>query len=1305
MNRHLARTVPPMVDVALVTRMPPTSAKLHWFCHRVPRLACLNKAVVTGMFVCIALTMAETCLAQSTTSLRGTVTDPSGSVVSGATVVVSDSQSKVERTVQTGSEGQYQFQFLSPGTYTLTVIAAGFAHYQQSGMQLLVNTPATANVQLKIGQATETIAVSGEAVAINTVDASVGNSFNQTQVVGVPLEGRNAPDLLSVQAGVAYTGNRSDIDPNIDTRSGSVNGARSDQSNLTLDGVDVNDQGRGYAFTSVLPVTLDSVQEFRVTTTNYNAEQGTGSGAQVALVTKSGTDRFHGSLYEYTRNTVTSANDFFIKSAELANGQSNKPLQLIRNIFGGSVGGPILKNRLFFFLNYEGTRQAEQQSAVRLVPTATLRQGIVQYPNGSGGVTVLSPAQVTALDPLHLGPNPVMLANFNTYPLPNDNTQGDGGFNFEGYRFRAPIHLKNNVYIARFDYHVDGAGKHTLFWRGALQNLTNPQAPFLPGLAPQTTRVDDSKGFAVGYTTVLTNSMVNSFHYGLTRQSFGSVGDTNQPWNTIVGLSQDINYSQSFQTPVNNLIDDFSWTKGTHTLQFGTNLGFVRDPRQSTLSSFSNGSDTTGWMQPAGFANQPTSPLNPPTGGFSAVNAQFNTTYDNAMAALLGMVSDVNAFYNYDKNGNLLPQGAPVKRNFGLNWYEFYGQDSWRVKPNLTLTYGLRWSLFPPPWEVNGEEVAPSPGVGTILNENAMRMQQGMGYEGEPPIVFNLAGKANNAHGFYDLETHDFAPRIAFAYSQSFESGWLGKITGGRGKTSVRGGFGMVYDRAGMQIISSFDQFGAFGLTTQLQSAPALWGAAQLPRLTDLNVIPQKNVIGDQMFLPAPKGGFPFTPPAIQAVGFGVDNTLKTPYSYSLDLSVARELPNRFSLQVSYVGRLGRHLLTRRDMMPQLNVTDPKTGIDYYRAADALTPLARSGVPVSQITPALVGPTASYWTDMIQPLAPGGAYQTNCGNGPFNNPLQAVYDIFSCIPYVEVQTISGISYYGALYDANNPTKTYNFITGPFSYQQGQFGTYYGYSSIGNSNYNALQASLRKQVSRGVQFDINYTYSKSIDITSQTARVGAIYSGLVGNTIINPFSPNLNRGVSDFDTTHQFNADWLADLPFGRGNRFATKVGGLLDAVIGGWQITGIARWTSGFPVTVDNGNSWPTNWNFEGMGLMIAKPKTGVFRQPDGSVNMFADPVAAAADFVHYLPGQVGTRNPLRGPGFAGLDMGLSKRWRLPFEGHTLQFRWEVFNVPNLVRFYPQANNPTVGVNATFGTFSGLLTNPRVMQFALRYEF
>ena len=1305
-----------------------------------------TRQFVLGL-VMSSLVLASYSLAQtSTTSLQGTVTDPSGAAVAGANLELSNLDSKVQRSATSDAQGEYRFQFLPPGTYDLTVVAAGFARFEQKGLQLLVNTPATVNTQLRLGQSTQVVTVSEAAPALNTVDASLGNSFGETQVKQLPLEGRNVPDLLTLQAGVEYTGNRPDIDKNNDTRSGSVNGARSDQSNFTLDGVDVNDQANGFAFTSVLPITPDSVQEFRVTTTNYNADQGQGSGAQVALITKSGSNNFHGAAYEYMRNTITSANDYFVKLAEHAAGQPNEAPKLIRNIFGGSIGGPIRKDRLFFNLNYEGTRQSEEHSAVRVIPSPAMRDGVIQYPcNGTTtqtpvevcpgntvqglphsdgtivsytsipGYYALDPGTITAIDPLSAGPNSAMLSYFeSTYGklVPNDPSVGDG-FNYAGYRFRAPFRVSNNAYIARVDYNLTADGKQSIFWRGNLQNLFNPQEPFLPGSPAMQTVSDHSRGFAIGYTALLKPNLANSLRWGFTRQSYGVVGDTNTEWNTFTGLDQGIAYSHDFQVPLHQILDDVSWTKGTHTFQFGGNLGFARDPRLSSLHSWHQGEGFTSWMGPTGFANT-TSPLDPFNNGLPQVAVGSENSYDLPMLSLLGMVSLVRANYNFNKDGSLIQEGTPIKRNYGLNWYEFYGQDTWRVKPNLTVTYGLRWSLFPPPWETNGYQAGPTTSLGKQFEQNVKNMQQGLGYTSTEPISFALSGKANHGPGFYNFEKTDFSPRISVAYSPRPVSGLLRSLFGSGDRTVIRAGFSKVYDRAGLAIINTFDANAPAGLSTTLENACCVDGAGQVARVTKVfgvGAVPSVNAIGTTYLQPAPTGNTPPSGyPQGQAIVWGVDDTIKTPYAYAIDFSIGRELPKNFSLQLSYVGRLSHNLLTQRDLMQPLDIKDPKSGIDYYTAATELSTLYRSGTATASVSGSSVK-TAAYWKDML-PAAPSGAYSLYCTGGSTPDVVQAVYDIYSCFPFVEVLALGEIDYYGVLTDTSTPANSLYF-NGPLSstgipgglFLNNQFSSMFAWSSVGKANYNALQINLKKQSSFGVQFDLNYTYSKSIDITSTATRVG-YNGGLYGSSLANAFSPNQFRGVSDFDTTHQINADWIAELPFGKGRHFVHDAGDVLDAVIGGWQVSGLARWTSGFPFSVDNGQSWPTNWNYQGLATMTQTPRTGVFVQPDGSVNMFADAASVRAnDFIHPFPGQSGTRNVLRGPGYAGWDMSLSKRWRMPVEGQSLQFRWEVFNVPNLHRFNVQSNAPSLTQTQSFGNYTGLLTQPRVMQFALRYEF
>jgi carboxypeptidase family protein len=1372
--------------------------------HGTPRdFLAFPRVWLAALLVLGILTGVSAAWGQATTSVRGTVTDPSGSTVPKATVVLTSAAFKSERAVITGAQGEYQFLLLPPGTYTLIVTATGFERYELTGLELLVNTPATVNVQLKIGKPTESITVTGEAPALNLVDASIGNSFNESQVKQIPLEGRNVPDLLTLQAGVAYTGNRPDLDKpfykNQDTRNGAVNGARSDQSNVTLDGVDVNDQNSGYAFTSVLPVTLDSVQEFRVTTTNYNADQGVGSGAQVALVTKSGTNNYHGSLYEYNRNTATSANDFFNKVAEARIGAPNTPLKLIRNIFGASLGGPVKKDRLFFFANYEGTRRREEESVVQNIPTQSLCQGQIRYINVNGTTTTLMPNDIKNLDPTHAGVNPAILDLTNHTAgyfdqtfckfTPNDPAVGDG-LNYEGFRFRGPVSLNNDVFIARVDYSLTSSGKHTLFWRGAVQNLLYPQAPFLPGSPPTQTIADHSKGFVLGYTAVLSPSKVNTFHWGFTRQSNGFDGNTNQQWNTFYTLSQGINYSNYFQLPVHNLLDDFSWTKATHTFQFGANLGFARDPRVSFQHSFATGEGATFWMAPVAFANtagpgcpQGGSPLDPCYGGFPEPAS--TTAYDYPMLALLGMISVVRANYNYNKDGTVqnysldangnpvAPTGVPTKRDWGLYWYEFYGQDTWRLKPNVTVTYGLRWSLFPPPWEVNGFQATPlcsaQPNangltvpcpsgnfdLGKYFNQNVQNMKKGLGYADGPLISFGLGGPANHGPGLYNFEKTDFSPRVSIAYSPRPQGGFLRKIFGEGDKTVIRGGFSKVYDRPGMQLLNTFDTTAPAGISSTLVNPcciPGVDDAANVPRITDIHTIPVFNANGAQFFTAPLSGRFPQSPGVFgESITWGIDQSLKTPYAYGIDFSIGRELPKGFSLQLSYVGRLGRNLLTQRDLTQPLDLVDPKSGIDYYKAATAFSKVAHSqGLAATQLPPsqfdALLNGTAAFWQNQLAPFGsstPG--FPSSCTNCAFVMPVpsglnpnttdvaQAAYALYvtsGAFAGDEVVGLGNIDLFGLLLDnATTPNAFFGVGTGNSYFFNGKTGellnqqltSMYAWSSIGNSHYNALQANLRKRVSHGVQFDVNYTYSKSIDITSGAARLGFSGSdniGSPGSRLPNAFSPNQFRAVSDFDTTHQINADWIVELPFGKGRRFAHDAGGALDAFIGGWQVSGLARWTTGFPFSVDNGQFWPTNWDEQGSAQLIGKPKTGAFPQPNGTVSVFANPAAALAnDFVHPFPGGSGTRNGLRGNGYAGWDMSLAKRWKMPWEGNSLQFRWEVFNVPNLKRFnvVGSPTSPSVGlgdlapslqqVPASFGAYTGLLTQPRVMQFALRYEF
>jgi hypothetical protein len=1320
------------------------------------------------LILSIAFLAAVTCAwgQTGTTSLRGVVTDRTGAVVVGAKVTLSSPSAGLHREAESGSAGEYDFLALPPGTYDLTVEMTSFQKYQQTNLQLLVNTPATLNVKLEIGTALQTVEVSAQAVALNTTDASLGSAFSENQVKQLPLEAGNIPELLSLQAGVAYTGNRPDINKDTDTRSGAVNGARSDQSNITLDGVDVNADTKGYAFTSVLPITQDSVQEFRVTTTNYNADEGRSSGAQVALVTKSGTNDFHGSLFESHRNTGTSANDYFIKLSELQSGQPNEPPKLLRNNFGGSLGGPIMKERLFFFVNYEGHRQREAQSVVRIVPSAAMQDGVITYqcqtladgsldtatcPGGAvQGLTTshniipgyfgLTPTQIKNMDPQGIGVSTnVMIPYLKSFApfVPNDNSVGDG-VNFVGFRFKGPVAINTNWYIARADYKFTRNGNHSIFWRGALRNDTNAGVPYFPGSAPERTQVDYSKGYSVGYVAVLRPNLVNNFRYGYTRQSFGQIGNQTQDIIYFRGLNDNSTSNNSslvyttnsnFQVPVHNFVDDLSWIKGRHTLQFGGNIGILRNPQANNTNSFASASDNPSWLDTAAMAGTGAAGhFDPGFEGFPAVDGGFGNNYDYPMGAIIGMVPQVNAQYNFTKSGSALPDGAPVSRRFGADTWEMYAQDSWKVKPNLTITFGLRYALFSPPWETNGLQVTPNISLGSYFNARATGALKGIPSSAAGPLSFNLGGPANGKPGFYNWDKKDFGPRFALAWSPSASGGVFKSLFGNPGQTTIRLGAGIVYDRLGPALLATFDANGSFGLSTGLTNTGGVQTPETAPRITGLgglSNIPTTDLTGAQIFAGNPGGSFPQTFPSglngdvgSYAVYWGMDNKIKTPYSYTLDLSVGRDLGHNLSLEVSYVGRLSHRLLTQFDVSSPLDLVDPKTGVDYFTAVRALANIYRTGVPSESVTAAMIGPTASYWQDLMGTtnFLPGsqGFRVSRCANSPFpsKDPVVAAYDLFCGFAFNETTALQGIDQgFGfrdfSLTDANGRIPYYP-ATGPYTFVDPQFAALDAWRSTGAAAYNALQVSVRKHMSHGLQFDFNYTYSHSFDVSSDANRINA-YGGL-GGQVINAWQPKQLRASSDFDLTHQINANWIAELPFGKGKWIGKEAHGVVEGVIGGWQLSGVARWTSGFPVGVSNGAEWPTNWELSGFATQTGPVKTaGAVKNPDGTVNLFGNAAAAAAalnNFQPDFPGQSGNRNSLRGDGFAGLDLGLGKSWHMPWkESHRLQFRWEVFNALNLNRFDVESLSLSITNSSNFGNYTGLLTNPRSMQFALRYEF
>jgi len=1301
----------------------------------------------------LILSLGNSLLGQTAlTSLRGTVTDPAGAVVPATQVELKNSATGFHATTKTDSNGAYEFPQIPPGRYTITVNVPGFAS-QSKQAELLVSQPATINFILSIQQSKSIVEVSSEAQTLNVTDATIGNSVSNATVESLPMEGRNVPDLLSLQPGVLYLGQKfndiSSSNRDTDSRSGAVAGARSDQSNMTLDGIDNNDQRQGYAFTGVLRSTLDSLQEFRVTTTDANADNGRSSGAQIVLLTKSGTNQLHGSAYEYNRNAAAVANDFFNKTAELQSGLPNKPGALIRNTFGASLGGPIKKDKLFFFLNYEGQRTAENKQVTQIVPTQSLRDGNLKYFDTSGNVVTLCSrasisknacpngtpkddlaamdpnCQSTGTCPWGAGANPNSLSTFGAYPLPN--TFGGDGLNTAGFTFSAPNPKSLNTYIAKVDYEL--SSHMHLFVRGIQQGDRISGAPQFPNAPPSSEITDTSKGIAAGYLWTIGNNLVNNLRYGYIRQGLNVTGAGTASYSDFAGLSPLTGEGRStlLNVPVHNFVDDLTWIKGKHTLQFGVNWRLIHNNTSSNAVSFASASSGAANISQAAIAGTGQS-FDPAAFGYPTVSGDFGTSYDNAVTAIAGLLSTINANNNYQiaRNGSeatLVPVGALIPRQFKANEFEWYAQDSYRFRPNLTVTLGVRHSLLETPYEVNGQEVAPTIDLHQWFENRAIAAKQGLG--NQPAFSFAPSGQGRGGKPYWPMNKDNFAPRLSVAYSPGFQDGVLKAIFGGPGKSSIRAGMGMYYDHFGEGIVDGFSQFGSFGLTST-QAAPSnIFTPDDAPRYTGRTVVPidvLPPALASVSYPATPSsdpngGGFTFN-------SNGIDGRLKTPYSIAMDLSVQRQLAGGFTLEAAYVGRRGVHLLQQLDLAAATDLVDPKSGMDYYTAATLITKFALAH---GEDTSAVIPPIA-YFEDLFPTAASGGFSATQniyTGSGGSNACPSGFR--WANRPGREI----GAPYRLGLLAtqlANGGGTPVCFGLPPVPFWDPQFSSLMAWSAIGISNYHAGQFILRHPTTHGLQMDFSYTFAKSMDMGSDAERTNSqgttstTSSGLgPGSTthsfIANPWNPRLNYAPSDFDIRHAITTTWVYQLPFGRGKLLGGKASTGLDAFIGGWQLSGLGRWTSALPFSVVDTRGFTNNFLFNDYMVETAPVKTGLFHDPTtGAPIAFPDPAAVVAGVSittgvsatltplrFAFPGEAGSRNAFRGQGFFGIDASLAKSWKVT-ERINLKFAWDVFNVTNSVRF--DTNSIDNGSDdGGFGLYSGTLTNPRVQQFSLRLTF
>ena len=1301
--------------------------------------------------VLLFTTAGITTRAQTFTSVTGSVLDPTGAAIAGAEVTISNEGTGTKRIATSGAYGTYQFSQVAAGQYTLTAEAKGFKQAIREHVGVLVATPTRIDVTLQIGETNQSVTVAAEAQMVNTQDASVGSAFQQDQIIQLPFAARNPVNLLTLQPGVVFTGS-SDTDllsmgstQDLDPREGVVNGVRGNQSYVSLDGIESNDYQNQSAFTSALPITLDALQEFRVITTNATASSGAAGGAQVEMVTKSGTNNFHGNLRWFNRDTSLAANSFFNNMDGVARAK------LIRNIYGGSIGGPVLKNllkdRVFFFFDYEGRTDRSATPASRVIPSNTLKTGnlIYQVANPGAGVIPcpygagqyceeLTPTQVAALDPgctqpgsAGCGVNSAMLQLMTLYPSGNAPSLGfDGGLNSTGFLFNSPTNTSNNIYTARLDFKLTGDGRHTMFWRGNLAGINTDITPAeFPGLPPNNVFLNNSRGMAVGYTAVLSPTLVNNAEWGFIRQGVEESGGTSDAL-TAQNFSDPLNFTRGFArtVPTQEFRDDISWSRRAHTIQVGADVQLPRNHFTTYQNSYPNF-----FLGDFAFcSNDCRDPID--TLLAEGQQAPLNTTaFLTSFMELTGSLSYSEASLLANKSGQLTPpQGAALKRNYAEDDVEWYIQDSWHVKPNLTLNYGLRYSYFGVPWEQNGLQTISTMNLGQWWALRVANANQGIPADAAPLLSFIPAGKANGKPSWYNPSNLNFAPRLSLAYSPSYQDGILEKIFGGPGKSSVRMGFGMYYDRMGGAIAT--DQAinaGDPGLVNSELTPVGLFSLASAPRFSG-TCTASAGCVGfpnlSTFFPNAPTSiTFPFTPDTgIDNFDFAVNQGLKTPYSYAMDFSVQREVGKGFTIEAAYVGNLGHRLLLKKDYGQFMGeFKDPQSGQTLWQAYNLLVKQMGSlnnQTPASQITPIA-------WMQNLMPNMPAYA-ATYLGNPAIAKltPTQAFYAIvqsyapdWSDAVLAMDDPFPGTGSPWSL--AVDPQQNGRVLFGP------QFDSIPSWTSEGTSSFHSLQLSVRKTAGP-LTVDVNYVFSKSIDDGSAAENADLFLNeGQVNGQIPNAFNVRAGRAVSDFNLVHNFNAEWVYQLPFGRGKTFGSNLSGALNAIVGNWQFTGILRWHSGFPLTPRNGFNYATNDFQPGPGTIIGPLSTSVtHRDPNGVPNLFGNPTAAYAQAGYTLPGSSGSRNIVFGPAYFDTDLGLGKSFTMPWsEKQTLQFRIETFNTFNNVNFgstagqfssqFPGSQNPIdeFDVSAPVSTFGNLfstagpLGGAREVQVGIRYDF
>ncbi|MDX6692513.1 MAG: hypothetical protein QOF02_116 [Blastocatellia bacterium] len=1244
----------------------------------------------------LMLVAAAAAFGQGTASrVTGTVVDPSGAIISGANATLTNEGTNVSFTTETTSSGTYVFDSVQVGVYSLKIEKQGFKTFISTGNQVNVNQPATINATLEIGGITDVVTVVGSAELVQTSSSgNFGNTVEQRALEALPIvgdRGRNPLLFVSLEPGVignGRAGTGGNTGGNVH-----VHGARDRAFNFTLDGIDINESSAGGSNFTPLRPNPDSIEQFQVVTGNFTAELGRSSGAQVSLVTRSGTSEFHGNAFELYRTPAFNANEY-------ENILNNRPKgQYVQHIFGGSIGGPVMlpgydgrKHKTFFFTNLQLLRTQQGILVTRTVYTAQARQGLFRYrvgaanapagtsnPSIDGNGNVLpglnvQTYNVVANDPLCLtqpancGFDPTTRGLISAAPLPNNFFVGDG-LNTAGFSFAAPQIEKQYDFVAKVDHAFNDRNTIYVRYGQGAQNTfgDNGNAGLKSFPDSQFNTVDtfrNPKNIAANYRWTPTSTVTNEFVVGMNKFAFtfGNPDPNAVPF--ILNLPRD---PFNFGPPISNereittyqIVDNISFIKGAHTFRGGLNFRFQKhDDIRSSVAGFSTNQQVTfsRTVNPV-----PASFNLPATTGVNAINNTDRNNLQSAINDLLGRVGNIQQAFVAASDTAYAPASTLFLFDSRYNEYDFFFQDTWKVRPNLTLDLGLRWE----------PKMAPRAGSdSSILRpDRPIRL-------GEPPTdqLRFVEGK------LFDDDYTNFAPSIGVAWDPFSD-----------GKTSIRVNYRLAYDRMNTFLASSAIFPNTPGTTLGINDATFAARPNETSRLR----------FGLPVLAPTATPAQLRQPAAFSTASLTVfDPSTRFPKTNQWGLSLQREVGHGFVVEANYVGRRGVGLFGAYDVN-QVNVfaRDPRFNESFVDAFNTLR-----GNPAAN-------------SPLINALLTGNS-ANNAGSTSFRSLFSSELNqgsVASAAFLLSQRVVSGQRVIVANGFSPSFFQPYSQFTGALNV----------IDSNDFSTYNGLELQVSRRAGRGLLMQLSYTFAKSLDTRSfdpaftvaarTTSTTNA--SPSAQNTPLDIRNRKENYGRSDFDRRHALQGYMVYDLPFGRNKRFFSDAPGIVNQLIGGWDIANSLIWQSGRAFTVYGGAFTVSNVVLSPANCTGCTTNMGSVVQDSGTNFIFTP--GQRAQFSTPAPGQLGNtgRNFFTGPTFFNLDMTIRKRFQLG-EKRSLEFRADINNLTNTPSFeFPISSTSSIGIqspgftgtastNPTFGRIrDSVNSNARHIQLGIKFNF